>query len=144
LFVGQRYGAIRFAQDRQERIIIDFSKSLDAGSSYATITPTDRFRTTSTFVRGPGFTQEDQPILGDHDGHFSYALTQGVKYEALTAGDSVIISNLLFRTLTDNSGDLDSNGNINTMVSYGQLRMTNYVDLDYLAEDFVGESRSFT
>jgi hypothetical protein len=64
--------------------------------------------------------------------------------------DLVVPTDFLERTLlrgrlfTDMSGDLDPLGNINTMVSLGTLRMTSYVDIDYLESDYVGESRSFT
>jgi hypothetical protein len=44
----------------------------------------------------------------------------------------------------ENSGDLDPFGNINTMVSNGSLRMTDYVDIEYLENDYVGASRSFS
>jgi hypothetical protein len=44
----------------------------------------------------------------------------------------------------DNSGDLDLNGNINTVASYGNLRMTDYADIAYFDDDYVGEKRSFT
>jgi hypothetical protein len=53
------------------------------------------------------------------------------------------LSQYLQKTLTDKSGDLDPFGNINTLDSHGILRMTNYADLDYFAEDYVGELRSF-
>ena len=46
--------------------------------------------------------------------------------------------------LAENSGDLDPFGNINTMVSNGSLRMTDYVDIEYLENDYVGASRSFS
>ena len=40
------------------------------------------------------------------------------------------------------SGDLDPFGNINTLISRGTLRITNYVDdIDYFESDYIGESR---
>jgi len=81
------------------------------------------------------------------ESRFNYLLTQP-RREDLLASDAVTISNLLFRTLEDTlidpQGDLDPFGNINTMVSNGSLRMTDYVDIEYLENDYVGASRSFS
>lgn len=42
-------------------------------------------------------------------------------------------------------GRVKDNSDINTVYnSYGLLRMTNYVGIDYIAEDYVGESRVLT
>jgi hypothetical protein len=83
-------------------------------------------------------------VLGEKEGNFSYLLTQP-RQEDLLASDAVMISNLLFRGLDSAiQGDLDPFGNINTMVSNGSLRMTDYVDIEYLENDYVGESRSFS
>jgi hypothetical protein len=141
--IGQQYGLIRFSGDAQERISIDLGKSLPAGSNLTTVAVADVFRRVSSFRP----TYEDAVFAqGEKDGNFRYALTQGTRIEDLTATDDVVISNLLFRTLESilQQGDLDHNGNINTMVSNGFLRMTDYVDIEYLENDYVGESRSFS
>jgi hypothetical protein len=140
--VGQQYGLIRFSNDAQERTIFDFGKGLPAGSNNTVVVATDVFRRVSSFK--PFF--EDAPFaLGEKEGNFSYALTQGARIDDVMAADSATISNLLFRTLGSvlQQGDLDPFGNINTMVSNGSLRMTDYVDIEYLENDYVGESRSF-
>lgn len=144
VLTGDPRPAGRSSYNQLENLRIDFSKTLEAGSNLSTIAATDRTRTSSLFVRGRAFTQEDQPILGQYEGNFRYALTQGTKIESLQASDLAIVSILLVRSLADQSGDLDGFGNINTMVSLGTLRMTSYVDIDYLESDYVGESRSFT
>jgi hypothetical protein len=140
--VGQQYGLIRFSRDAQERISFDYSKTLPAGSNNTVVTATDVFRRVSIFR--PRF-EEELLALGEKDGNFSYLITQP-RRETLLAEDSIIISNLLFRTLETvlQQGDLDPFGNINTMVSNGFLRMTDYVDIEYLDNDYVGESRSFS
>ena len=138
---GQQFGIIRFSGDQQERISLDVFKSLEAGSNTAVLIATDVFRRVSNFR--PRF-EEEQFALGQKEGNFRYALTQGTRREDLLATDDIIISNLLFRSAADLSGDLDPFGNINTMVSNGSLRMTDYVDIEYLENDYVGESRSFS
>jgi hypothetical protein len=139
--VGQRFGIIRFSGDQQERIRLDVFKSLEAGSNNAVLIATDVFRRVSNFR--PRF-EDEQFALGEKEGNFRYALTQGTRREDLLATDDIMISNLLFRSAADLSGDLDPFGNINTMVSNGSLRMTDYVDIEYLENDYVGESRSFS
>lgn len=136
-----RTGATKVTGSQLEIISLEPNK----GNNDAAVT-TDRFRTTSIFIRGAAFTQEFQPALGQYEGNFRYALTQGARIDDLTAGDSVIVSTLLFRTTESilQQGDLDPFGNINTMVSNGFLRMTDYVDIEYLDNDYVGESRSFS
>ena len=141
--VGQQYGLIRFSRDAQERIAFDYSKNLPAGSNNTTIVALDTVRPASAYRRP---FDDLLSALGEKDGNFRYALTQGARIEDLTASDEIIISNLLFRTLESvlQQGDLDPFGNINTMVSNGFLRMTDYVDIEYLENDYVGESRSFS
>ena len=141
---GDPRPAVRSSYNQFERLSIDFSKTLEAGSNLSIVATTDRTRTSSLFVRGRAFTQEDQPILGQYEGNFRYALTQGTKFESLLASDLATVSIILIRSAEDQSGDLDGFGNINTMVSNGSLRMTDYADIDYIAEDYIGESRSFT
>jgi hypothetical protein len=59
--------------------------------------------------------------------------------------DEIFFANLLFRTAEDFPGDLDPFGNINTLESRGQLRMTDYVaDIEYLESDYVGVTRSIS
>lgn len=141
--VGQQYGLIRFSRDAQERIAFDYSKNLPAGSNNTTIVALDTVRPASAYRRP---FEDPLSALGEKDGNFRYALTQGARIEDLTASDEIIISNLLFRSLESilQQGDLDPFGNINTMVSNGSLRMTDYVDIEYLENDYVGESRSFS
>jgi hypothetical protein len=44
--------------------------------------------------------------------------------------------------IIDPVGDLDPLNNINTLISRGSLRITNYVeDIDYFESDYIGESR---
>ena len=82
---------------------------------------------------------EIQNILGEKDGNFSYLLDQAPKNDVLSTSDDRLAS-FISKDLTN----LDGLNNINTMVSNGTLRMTDYADIDYFAEDYVGESRSFT
>ena len=57
----------------------------------------------------------------------------------------LLVINVVFPVRAfDYPGDLDLNGNINTVASNGNLRMTDYADIDYFEDDFVGEKRSFT
>lgn len=59
--------------------------------------------------------------------------------------DQIFFANLLFKDVLEFPGDLDPFGNINTLESRGQLRMTDYVaDIDYLESDYVGETRSIS
>jgi hypothetical protein len=59
--------------------------------------------------------------------------------------DQVVLANLQFRSTEDFPGDLDPFGNINTLESRGQLRMTDYVaDIEYLESDYVGVTRSIS
>ena len=144
VLVGDRQPAPRNSYNQFENLSINFSKTLEAGSNLSIVATTDLTRTSSLFVRGRAFTQEDQPVLGKYEGNFRYALTQGTKFESVLTSDLAFVSIILIRTAADQSGDLDPLGNINTMVSNGSLRMTDYTDIDYLAEDYIGESRSFT
>lgn len=41
-------------------------------------------------------------------------------------------------------GSVKDTSDINTVYNQGFLRMTNYVDINYIAEDYVGESRVLT
>ena len=132
-------GVVRSAKNQFENLSIDFNKGIaDAGIT------TDRFRTTSIFIRGAAFTQEDQSIAGQYEGNFRYALTQSARIDGLLTSDFALVQLVIPKSYADLSGDLDPFGNINTMVGQGTLRMTNYVDIDYLTENYVGESRSFT
>ena len=59
-----------------------------------------------------------------------------------TVNDVVGVARLLPRFFDDTLGDLDPLNNINTLISRGTLRITNYVaDIDYFEFDYVGESR---
>jgi hypothetical protein len=66
------------------------------------------------------------------------------KVDSMEITDLLVINVVFPLRLFDNSGDLDLNGNINTVASNGNLRMTDYADIDYFEDDFVGEKRSFT
>lgn len=45
---------------------------------------------------------------------------------------------------TYENGSVKDSSDINTVYNQGFLRMTNYVSIDYIAEDYVGESRVLT
>lgn len=88
----------------------------------AVVAATDSARINSLFVRGAPFAVDTATAQDTLAREFGYG-----------------------RPFTDQLiGDLDPFGNINTLDSRGILRMTNYADIEYLAEDYVGESRSFT
>jgi hypothetical protein len=135
--VGQRYGNLRLSQDNQELIVFNYSKTLPAGSNNTVVSMTDALRRDTTSLFSDSLT-----LQGRREGNFRYALTQGTRDEQLSATDVSTLINRMLRT--DLSGDLDPFGNINTMVSQGSLRMTNYVDISYLENDYVGTSRSFS
>jgi hypothetical protein len=145
LRIGQQYTGVYRANDGLERINLLLAKSLEAGSNTATVAATDRSRTSSLFVRGAAFTQEDQPLLDLRSlliNKTMYSDDGSFRSDTTIAQDG--LSRYLQKTLTDKSGDLDPFGNINTLDSHGILRMTSYTDIDYFTDDYVGESRSFT
>jgi hypothetical protein len=137
LRIGQQYGGNRFSGDNQELIKFDIIKSLEAGSNSSLATLADLFKVASVYARGPAFTQD---VQNSSDAN-AFSVIKS-RTDAVTPNDQPALTST--KLLTDLSGDLDRFGNINTLDSHGILRMTNYADLAYFAEDYVGESRSFT
>jgi hypothetical protein len=137
LRIGQQYGGNRFSGDTQELVSFSILKSLEAGSNSSLATLADIFKVASVYARGPAFTQDVQNSSDKNAFLIGKSTT-----DIIVSNDQSALAST--KVLTDLSGDLDRFGNINTLDSHGILRMTNYADLDYFAEDYVGESRSFT
>ena len=91
-----------------------------------------------------GTIYDETTILGERPGFMNMDFAAGAKFDSMEIADSLVISVLFPINVFDFPGDLDLNGNINTVASYGNLRMTDYADIDYFEDDYVGEKRSFT
>lgn len=88
--------------------------------------------------------------------NFRYIRTTGSIASALSsrfgldaARDSAPVTDALRYVLGINlgrfaDGSVKDATDINTVYNQGFLRMTNYVDINYIAEDYVGESRVLT
>ena len=88
--------------------------------------------------------------------NFRYIRTTGSIASALSsrygldaARDTAPVNDVLRYTLgirlgTFADGRVKDATDINTVYNQGFLRMTNYVNIDYIAEDYVGESRVLT
>jgi hypothetical protein len=142
LFVGQQWGIRRQSGDQQERISFDVFKTAGlggAGSSTSVTITSDVFSPVTTFRLNNGSGQMFESLVIPDPAILS---TGSVKYDVQQSQDLLIIGSV--KALPENSGDLDPFGNINTVASIGKIRMTNYVDIDYFSDDYVGDQRSFT
>jgi hypothetical protein len=97
---------------------------------------------------GPG-QMADLPVMQDDPITAAYYYRTLPQFDQSSSDtiilDQVVLANLQFRTVEDFPGDLDPFGNINTLESRGQLRMTDYVaDIEYLESDYVGVTRSIS
>ena len=71
--------------------------------------------------------------------------TKTADQDSFTVNDIFALEKLLTEAPADTPGDLDPFGNINTLISRGTLRITNYVeDIDYFESDYIGESRTIS
>ena len=75
-------------------------------------------------------------------GNFYYPPLKVDPFDELFITDSIIVTPGRLVSFDDRPEDLDPFGNINTLISRGTLRITNYVDdIDYFASDYIGETR---
>jgi len=142
LFVGQQWGIRRQSGDRQERISFDVFKTTGlggAGSSTSVTITSDVFSPVTTFRLNNGSGQMFESLVIPDPAILS---TGSVKYDVQQSVDALVKDSA--KALPENFGDLDPYGNINTVASIGKIRMTNYVDIDYIEDDYVGDQRSFT
>jgi hypothetical protein len=75
-------------------------------------------------------------------GNFYYPPFKVDEFELILISDDVVVIPGTTRSFDERFEDLDPFGNINTLISRGTLRITNYVDdIDYFASDYIGETR---